>query len=98
MPIEIQRQIPSLCVRRTAFENAALTRPIVDAALGLTADEFRVEGDLIVIGPLHGDAADRLIPLFESAGLQYFDDYFELSGNWPDWLTLYARLERAAAT
>jgi hypothetical protein len=26
----------------------------------------------------------------EQAGLTYFDDFFELSGNWPDWLQLFA--------
>ena len=23
-------------------------------------------------------------------GLTYFDDFFELSGNWPEWLKLFA--------
>ena len=32
-----------------------------------------------------------LIEELEESGLTYFDDFFELSGNWPDWLTLYAR-------
>ena len=94
MPIEIGRQVPSLCIRRAAFEASSLTRPIVDASLGLTPEEFRVENDLIIVGPLFGDAATRLIALLEASGLQYFDDYFELTGNWPEWLTLYARHSR----
>ena len=28
----------------------------------------------------------------------YFDDFFELSGNWPDWLALYARGARDRGT
>jgi hypothetical protein len=32
-----------------------------------------------------------LIADLEQNGLVYFDDFFELSGNWPEWLTLYAR-------
>jgi hypothetical protein len=32
-----------------------------------------------------------LIDDLERAGLVYFQDFFELSGNWPDWLVLYAR-------
>ena len=91
MPIEIERQVPSICIRRVAFEGASLTRAGIDSALELTADEFRVENDLILVGPLYGDATTRLIALLEEAGLQYFDDYFELTGNWPEWLTLYAR-------
>jgi hypothetical protein len=94
MPIEIERQVPSLCIRRVAFEASPLTRAVVDAALELTAEEFRVETDLIVVGPLFGDAATSMIALLEDAGLQYFDDYFELSGNWPEWLTLYAKHSR----
>jgi hypothetical protein len=31
-----------------------------------------------------------IIGELESAGLIYFDDFFELTGNWPDWLTLYS--------
>jgi hypothetical protein len=26
----------------------------------------------------------------ENRGLAYFDDFFELSGNWPAWLSIYA--------
>lgn len=90
MSIEIQRHVPSICIRRTSFETTSLTRAGLDSGLGLTPDEFRVENDLVVVGPLHGDAATRLIPILEEAGLEYFDDYFELSGNWPEWLSVYA--------
>jgi hypothetical protein len=34
----------------------------------------------------------ELVEDFEASGLVYFDDFFELSGNWPDWLSLYARV------
>ena len=68
-----------------------MTRQAFDEALNLTADEFRVEGSLIAIGPLVGESAlTELIDTLESAGLVYFDDFFELSGNWPDWLQLFA--------
>jgi hypothetical protein len=39
-----------------------------------------------------------LIDALESSGLVYFDDFFELSGNWPDWLTLYARGAKGRGT
>lgn len=32
------------------------------------------------------DSATELIAELEEAGLTYFDDFFELSGNWPEWL------------
>lgn len=47
---------------------------------------------LVVLGPLPSD--DILLSLIddlEQSGLVYFDDFFELSGNWPEWLTLYAQ-------
>ncbi|MGH7711257.1 MAG: hypothetical protein ACREOG_08230 [Gemmatimonadaceae bacterium] len=66
-----------------------------DERLGLTADEFQVEGDLIVVGPIAPDAdlAD-LIAELESAGLVYFDDFFDMSGNWPAWLKVFAMAAR----
>ncbi len=91
MPLPVSNTAPSLAIRRSAFERAELTRQGFDEALGLTADEFRVEADLIVIGPLVGETSlTDLIDLLEERGLDYFDDFFELSGNWPDWLTLFA--------
>jgi hypothetical protein len=30
----------------------------------------------------------------ESLGLVYFDDFFELSGNWPAWLNVFVAITR----
>jgi len=30
------------------------------------------------------------VEYLEGKGIVYYDDMFELSGNWPDWLRLYA--------
>ena len=30
----------------------------------------------------------------ESRGLIYFDDFFELSGNWPEWLAVFVQAVR----
>jgi hypothetical protein len=92
MPLELAARNPSLLIRRTAFERVGLTRAAIDERLGLTDQEFRVEGELIVVGPVpDAEALPDLIADLESAGLAYFDDYFDLSGNWPEWLTLFAR-------
>jgi len=78
-------------IRKAAFERVELTRQAFDDALGLTPEEFQVDGGLIVIGPLVGESAlTELIDALESAGLVYFEDFFELSGNWPEWLSLVA--------
>lgn len=83
---------PTLLIRRDAFERVGLTRQQFDAALNLTPDEFRVEGALIAVGPLVGESAlGELIETLEQAGLVYFDDFFELSGNWPEWLAVFAQ-------
>jgi hypothetical protein len=93
MPLPISTGAPTLFIRRAAYESSGLTRAAIDERLGLTPDEFRVEGDLIAIGPIYGsdgDALGQLIAELEGMGLAYFDDFFELTGNWPDWIKLLA--------
>jgi hypothetical protein len=93
MAISIASGAPTLLIRRAAYESAGITRAAIDDRLGLTPDEFRVEGDLVAIGPLHGAAGDALGDLvtdLEALGLNYFDDFLELSGSWPEWLHIFA--------
>jgi hypothetical protein len=93
MALNIASGAPTLLIRRAAYESARITRAAIDERLGLTPDEFRVEGDLVAIGPLHGAAGDALGDLvsdLEALGLIYFDDFFELSGSWPEWLGVFA--------
>ena len=91
MPVSIQAGAPTLLIRKDAFERVGLTRAALDARLNLTADEFRVEGQLVAVGPLVGDdALTGLIEELEGLGLEYFDDFFELTGNWPEWLQVLA--------
>jgi hypothetical protein len=96
MPLTLSQTAPTLLIRKSAFERVGLTRTQFDEALNLTADEFRVEGGLIAVGPLVGeDTLGDLIAQLEEAGLVYYDDFFELSGNWPEWLQLYVMDARA---
>ncbi len=45
-----------------------------------------------MIGPLPSDETlTMMVGALEDEGLIYFDDFFELSGNWPEWLKLYSR-------
>lgn len=90
MPLTIDSARPSILIRRQAYENAKLARLELDSRFNLTNGGFRVEGNLVVIGPLPSD--DLIGPItdyLEGAGLAYFDDFFELSGNWPEWLRIY---------
>jgi hypothetical protein len=90
MPLAIPFAVPTLVIRKSAFERAGLTRQAIDERLNLTADEFRVEGDLIAIGPIHGDEElTTFVEELERLGLVYFDDFFDLSGNWPEWLRMF---------
>jgi hypothetical protein len=96
MPLTLSHTAPTLLIRKAAFERVGLTRTQFDDALNLTADEFQLEGDIIAIGPLVGeDAMTDLIAQLEEAGLVYYDDFFEMSGNWPDWLRLFVMGSRA---
>jgi hypothetical protein len=92
MPIDITNGAPTLFIRRAAYESSGLTRLALDERLGLTPDEFRVEGDVVALGPIYGsgDELGTLINELEELGLVYFDDFFELTGNWPEWLRLLA--------
>src|SRR5215207_7339472 len=91
MPLRIPESASSLLIRRPAFEQAGLARAEIDAFLELTDEEFRVEGDIVAIGPVFdADALSELVAELEKRGLVYFDDFFELSGNWPAWLSIYA--------
>lgn len=93
MALSIMGGAPTLFIRRAAYESSGLTRAAIDERLGLTSDEFRVEGDLVCIGPIYGAdgaALGALIAELEGLGLVYYDDFFELSGNWPDWLRIHA--------
>ena len=95
MPLPINSAAPTILVRRDAYERAAIVRQAIDDRLGLTDDEFRVEGDLVAIGPIYdAEALTSFIDALEAAGLAMFDDFFELSGNWPDWLMLHASTRR----
>ena len=91
MPLAITHGLATIFMRKEAFERAGLTRNEIDSMFNLTDQEFRVEGDLIAIGPLPSDEMiGPMLEYLEAKGLNYFDDVFELSGNWPDWVRLYA--------
>ena len=92
MAMDVTNGAPTLFIRRAAYESSGLSRSAIDERLGLTPDEFRVEGNLVAIGPIYGadDALGGLISELEEMGLAYFDDFFELTGNWPEWLKLLA--------
>ena len=94
MPLSIPFSVPTIVIRKSAFERAGLTRQAIDDRLNLTPDEFRVEGGLIAIGPIHGDEElTTFVEELERAGLVYFEDFFDLSGNWPAWLHVYVRAD-----
>jgi hypothetical protein len=91
MPLPLSAGAPTLVVKKAAFERAGITRAQIDKALTLTDEEFRVEHGLVAIGPIYDEAGfATLIEAFEAGGLVYFDDFFEMSGNWPEWLSVYA--------
>lgn len=91
MPMSVSDGLPTVFVLKEAFERAGLMRSELDSRFNLTDQEFRVEGQLIAIGPLPSDdMVGPLLEFLESRGLVYFDEVFELSGNWPSWLRLFA--------
>ena len=57
MPMRVGGGAPTLIFRRQSYESSGLVRTVIDERLGLTPDEFRVEGDIIAIGPIHDASA-----------------------------------------
>ena len=92
MPLPVAQGVPTLFIRREVYERAGLTRASLDARLGLTDAEFRVEGEIVAIGPIYDvGALGTLVDELEASGLTYYEDFFELSGSWPEWLALLVR-------
>ena len=92
MPLPLMQGVPTLLFRREAYERAGLTRASLDARLGLTDAEFLVEGDLVALGPIHDvEALGTLVDELEQLGLHFYDDFFEMSGSWPEWIGLLAK-------
>src|ERR1700681_335393 len=92
MPLELAHGHAVVLIRQSAFEGSGITRSAIDERYNLTADEFRVEDGMVVLGPLPSDdMLPTLIDELEQSGLVYFDYFFELTAHWPDWLTIYAR-------
>jgi hypothetical protein len=99
MALQLSHGRPTILIRQNAFERVGLVRSAIDARYNLTDEEFRVSEGLVVLGPLPSeDSLPQLIEDLESNGLVYFDDFFEMSGNWPEWLALYTRGVRGTAT
>lgn len=99
MPLLLTHGHAVVLIRQSAFERTGLTRKVIDERYNLTDEEFRVEDGLIALGPLPSeDMLSGLIEDLENSGLVYFDDFFELSGNWPDWLSLFARGAKGRGT
>lgn len=92
MPIELARDRSVILIRQEAYEQAGIIRHALDQRYNLGPEEFIVQEGLVVVGPLPSDdLLPRMINDLEQTGLVYFDDFFEMSGNWPSWVSLYAR-------
>jgi hypothetical protein len=97
MALELVHGRAVILILQSAFERSGIRRSAIDERYNLTADEFRVEEGLVVLGPLPSDdVLPELIADLEQSGLVYFDDFFDLTGNWPEWLILYARGAKTA--
>lgn len=90
MPLKIDSGLPSILIRKEKYESVGLVRADIDSQFNLTDQEFHVGDQLVVLGPLPSDEMiGPLTEYLESKNLSYFDDFFELSGNWPSWLQVY---------
>ncbi|MGH7604843.1 MAG: hypothetical protein ACRENK_12720 [Gemmatimonadaceae bacterium] len=92
MTLELSHDRSVIMIRQDAYEKSGISRIALDDRFNLTPDEFQVKDGLVALGPLASDEMlTEMINQLEQNGLVYFDDFFELTGNWPNWLTLYVR-------
>src|ERR1700687_3480705 len=93
MALELAHGHAVVLIRQGAFERSGITRRAIDERYNLTADECGVGEGLVLLGPLPSDdILPQLIDDLEQSGLVYFDDFFDLTGNWPEWLGLSRRV------
>jgi hypothetical protein len=99
MPLAVTQGVPTLFFRRESYERSGLMRAALDTRLGLTDAEFQVEGDLVAVGPIYDvEALGTLVDELETSGLVYYEDFFELSGSWPEWLAVLVRARSSSAS
>lgn len=92
MTAELSHDRSVIMIRQDAYENSGISRLALDERFNLTPDEFHAQDGLVVLGPLPSDEMlTEMISELEQNGLVYFDDFFELTGNWPSWLKIYVR-------
>ncbi|HXG72716.1 MAG TPA: hypothetical protein VNJ04_19095 [Gemmatimonadaceae bacterium] len=92
MPFKLTQGRATVLIRREPFEKSGIVRSAIDQRYNLTDQEFQAAEGLIAIGPLPSDdLLPDLIADLEGSGLAYYDDFFEMSGNWPEWLGIHVR-------
>ncbi len=83
-----------LVVRRAALADRGVTYEHLLRAMEVDA-RLDADADLISFGPhFGGEAGSELARRLERLGLVYADDFFELTGDFPDWCGLSGFLER----
>lgn len=83
MPINVTSEFGIIIRRRALVERGVSVDDIVSLMESAPLD---INEDLISFGPSFGqEALDTLIRRLMSAGLEYFDDFFEFSGIFPPW-------------
>ena len=68
MALSIRNGGAWILIRRAAYESSGLSRAAIDERFGLTDQEFRVEGSLVVIGPLFGGSDDAVTDVIAPVG------------------------------
>jgi hypothetical protein len=91
MPIQLDHNRPTILIKQPSFEAAGIARVEIDSKYNLTDQEFQVEAGIVAVMLPSDDLLPALIDDLEGRGLVYYDDFFEMSGNWPEWIAVYVR-------
>jgi hypothetical protein len=85
-----------IVVRLASLNERGITFEKLAAALEASAP-FDSNDEIASFGPhFGGEALDTLLRRLSDLGLEYFDDFFEFSGDFPKWCIFKVSAARAA--
>lgn len=77
-----------IVVRKACLAERGVTMESVRATVEQGAPHHEDE-ELFAIGPIWPEAVDIMIKRLQDLGLEYWDDFMETVGDYPDWLGLH---------
>lgn len=92
MPLKVPEHL-AMIIRKQAVAALSLEKSKLLETME-PVDYHDENAELIVLGPVWPEAADRFIRRLKGLGLEYVDDFFEIGFDRPDWRQFFAQKNR----